>query len=256
VNDLYGLEVAQDAADYPSYVTDFQIPEATRTAIADAARVFAGLDTRSIGSIAEAFRGLDATRLGDMAAISQAAKAFEGFRPIVAPQVAEALKSVDMRIAPSFAEAMKAMGPQPFKFAKALEGVQLGPISPAFSESLRTLQLPRPISADFADAIRSLPKVTPTDFAPRVQVAAEEAFALAEVESVAVAVDESVGEIERMSPEKRRALAIDVAVLIAAFVTLAAWLSTGDLRDPKGAGFALAFAASLVRVYWRLTDKI
>ena len=86
---------------------------------------------------------------------------------------------------------------------------------------------------------------------------AVEAVALAEVEGVAEIVDESVRKVEGMSVARKRMLALDVALLIAAFLTLAAWLSQSpDPKDLKGEAIALACAAALVRLYWRLTGKL
>ena len=63
-------------------------------------------------------------------------------------------------------------------------------------------------------------------------------------------------------------LALDVALLIAALLIFAAWLSgAGIAEDPQaaaeavvtdleGAATAIACAAALVRVYWRLAGKL
>jgi len=80
--------------------------------------------------------------------------------------------------------------------------------------------------------------------------------ALAEIEDVADAVDQSIGLLERMPPAKRRMLALDVVLLIAAFLMFAGLSESKGLDDPNTTGAALVCAATLMRVYWRLNDKL
>jgi hypothetical protein len=149
-----------------------------------------------------------------------------------------------------------------FSFAKTFDGIDVEKIIwPELSKAIESVQglgLPKSYGATIAEALRARPSVEPGEFTPQVEATAEEAIVLAGDDDVAEIVDDEtvVARIAGMSPEKRRALALDVLVLVGACVVLAAWLAQADLKDPRGAGIALAWAASLIRVYWRLNDKL
>jgi hypothetical protein len=251
-------------------VSDLQrltpVDERTAALATDAVRVFSdALNSRTIASVAETLgRFEQAAKLVDMPAMRETAKVFESMRPIVAPriapQIAESLKAISARTA-SLSETFKRIDPPPFRFAKTLDDLNAAMIQPRVAESLaetlRTLAVPNIFNTGIADMLRDLPRVAPADLAPRVEEAAEEVVALAEIDDVAEIADESVGRLEQIPPARRRMLAIDVAVLIAALLALAAHLSaSGDVRDPKGVGLTLACVAALVRVYWRLAGKL
>jgi hypothetical protein len=52
-------------------------------------------------------------------------------------------------------------------------------------------------------------------------------------------------------------LALDVAVLIAAFLVLAVWLTQDDPKNPtEGVAEFVICAAAYIRVYWRLIGKL
>jgi hypothetical protein len=254
------------------------IPPETVKAAADAARVASGIDSRVMRSIADSFPKLDPSIadafsrnkteaiVGDLACTREALKVLDSFRPIVAPQIvpqlAEVLGRINQQNAASAAAVLQKIGSKPFSFAKTFDGIDVEKIIwPELSKAIESVQglgLPKSYGATIAEALRARPSVEPGEFTPQVEATAEEAIVLAGDDDVAEIVDDEtvVARIAGMSPEKRRALALDVLVLVGACVVLAAWLAQADLKDPRGAGIALAWAASLIRVYWRLNDKL
>jgi hypothetical protein len=86
---------------------------------------------------------------------------------------------------------------------------------------------------------------------------AKDAVALAEVDEVAAGVEDAIGiDLRNMTPAKKRELAVNVVILIGAFMVLAAWLTQDDPKSPaEGAGLFLACAAAYINVYWRLIGK-
>jgi hypothetical protein len=231
---------------------------AIRTTAFDAAKTFAGLDARMVPSLAETFRALDTTRIGDMAAISAAAKAIP--RPIVAPQISEqlgaSLKAINAASVGTFAEAVSSVrASQAFDFKKMMGDYSVrGLAESGLLDSLRTLKVSPAFTASVSEMLRDLEPRKLSIPSARFEEIAEEAVALAEVEDVAEIVDEAVGELKGMSVAKKRTLALEVLLLIAAFLALAGWLSHDN--NLKGEAMALGCAAALVRVYWRLTDKL
>jgi hypothetical protein len=221
------------------------------------ANVFAGLDQAVVPSIAEAFGGKAMRSLiGDMSAIQSAAKAVEGMRPVVAPQIAEELARLTIpNPMPSVAAAFASrLDKTTFNFAKTLGGSYSGAL-PGIAKMLIEVE---PLVRGMTVAIDTPRTFSPTVFTPRVQAAAEEAVAIAEVGDVAEIIDDAVGAIEPMTPARARLLALDLAVLVAALIILAAYLREGGevVEDPEGAGIALAYAAALVRVSWRVAGKL
>jgi hypothetical protein len=221
-------------------------PTIVRTA--DAARVFSGLDSRAIASVVETLDSFkQSAKLVDMSALHAAAKAMG---PIVAPQIADSLTGIEQRIIASSST---------FNFAKTVGDLNAATIQPRFAQSvadsLATLGAANAFSAGIADMLRDLSRVFPADLAPRVEEAAGEAVALAEVD-VAEIVDEATRLLPDMAPAQRM-LAIEVAFLLAAFLTLAAvFAESSDPKNQKVAAAALACAAALVRVFWRVTGKL
>jgi hypothetical protein len=191
-----------------------------------------------------------------MTGIATAARELDFARPIVAPQVADALGGIAVRMTPSFADAVKGIGEMPaFDFAKTLGDIDVASaITPRVIDAMRGLSVPASVTASIAEALRDLPRMPASDLAPRFEAAAAEAVALAEVESVAEVVDGPVTVGWRsLPPAKRRTLALDLAALVVAFVALAAVLN--EAVDPR-AGAALACAAAVIRIYWRLDGKL
>jgi hypothetical protein len=229
-------------------------------AIQKASNAFVGLDKSIVPSVAATLSAA-ATKsiVGDLGALSETAKAFEKFRPVVAPQIAAELSALVVPTGmPSVAAVMAAgLDKVTFNFAKTLSGSYAGSLD-EIAKMLPKFALPQPVVSQRLEAFETRPHLSPADFAPRLQTATEEAVAIAEVESVAVVIDDAVGEIERMSPTQARRLALDLAVLVAALLVLAAYLRQGGevVEDPKGAGIAIAYAAALVRVYWRVEGKL
>ena len=202
--------------------------------------------------------------VGDHTRAREALKPFESFQPIVAPQIApqlaETLAKFNQHNAESAAAVFKAIGPKPFNFAKTFEGLDVRKIvSPQLSkafESVQALGLPSAYGVEIAEALRARPSTVPREMAATAEATAEEAIALATADAVVGDVDETVvARIAAMSPKERRVVALDLIALVGACVVLAAWLAQGDLKDPRGAAIVLAWAVSLIRLYWRLTDK-
>jgi hypothetical protein len=102
--------------------------------------------------------------------------------------------------------------------------------------------------------MQSLPRVETEDLASSVRDATEDTVALAEVEGVADIVDESVGPIAELTPAQRRELAVDVALLVGAYITVVASLVRRDYGNLAGA--LLVYAAILMHIYWRLIGKL
>ena len=60
-----------------------------------------------------------------------------------------------------------------------------------------------------------------------------------------------------MPVAKARALALDIAALVGAIIVWAAYLSKpGPQYDAKAFAYSLLVAAALIRLYWRLADKL
>jgi hypothetical protein len=213
----------------------------------------AGLDPNLISSVTKTIAEINTPNLLGAAGLKAAA---DLMRPMVAPQIGEALKVFTPQMSPSFAEARKAIDSSlTLQFAKTLEEISATQvIQGRVAESLRALSLPPSFTASMATAMRDLPRIQSGNLLPKVHEAAEETVALAEVEDVAAVIDESVGLIAGLSPAQRRNLALDVAVLIGAYVIVVACLAEGG--HGKLAGALLAYAVALTRVYWRLTRKL
>jgi hypothetical protein len=224
-----------------------------------ASSVFAGLDKALVPSLAETFGALSTKSiLGDFSALQAAAKSI-AMPPTVAPQIAEALAGFTVpEPLPKTVAAAMAAGIDKMRvdlMATTVGGSYAGAL-PQIAKMLQTIALPKPIGTQIADAIAARPHRS-SELAPRVQASTEEAIALAEVADVAEIVDSAIGPLESVSAARAHTLALEVAALVAAFLVLAAYLRQGgELDDPKGAGIALAYAAALVRVYWRLVGKL
>jgi hypothetical protein len=213
----------------------------------------AGLDPNLISSVTKTIAEINTPNLLGASGLRAAA---DLMRPMVAPQIGEALKVFTPQMSPSFAEARKAIDSSfTFQFAKTLEEISATQvIQGRVAESFRALSLPASFTASMATAMRELPRIQRGNLVPKVHEAAKETVALAEVEDVAAVIDESVGLIGGLSPAQRRNLALDVAVLIGAYVIVVACLAEGG--HGKLAGALLAYAAALMRVYWRVTRKL
>jgi hypothetical protein len=235
----------------------------TMKVVQGAAQTFKGLDAlrplnldrRVIDAAAGAFNNFSAMNLVDLKALQDVANSFAVARPIVAPQVSEAVAAA------VGAAASSAVGDAHAQLARDLTKV-IAPldlsavIQPRLAETLRPLSLP-PAFMDQIAEVRDRQRPGPAGLVAAVQKTAEDAVALAEANEVAEVVDAESGGLDNLSPRRRRMLALDIAVMIAAFLMLAAWLAeSADPRDPKGAGIALACAASLIRVCWRLEGKL
>jgi hypothetical protein len=209
-----------------------------------------------IPSVSESLRAISSIAVIDQVALTKAAQTFQSFEPIVAPQISEALANMTVTV-PS--GTIRAMSQVPaFNFAKTLENVDLSAMTTVrVSESLQTLDISQ-LFKGTAIALRDLPLNVTADLASQFDRTAQEAVALAEVDEVAAGVKGAVGiELENMTPAKRRELALQVVVLIAAFVLLAAWLTQDDPRNPaEGVGRFLTCAAAYIYLYWRLIGKL
>jgi hypothetical protein len=236
-------------------------PPTIRTAkvSADLARALSGYDANIVPSIATSLSGgLDKINVQNLETLRASAQAIGAVRPIVAPQIAEVLASMNsIATSPTYAGVLKTAELAAFNFSKVLADVEIPKLTGRqWAETIKTLQLSADTRSQLAAAVASMPSRPVAVTAARVSEAVADAVAIAEVEDVAEVVDASVGRFESMSARERRAFALDVAVLIAALVMLSATLRAGDAANVKAAGAALAAAVQLVRVYWRLTDKL
>jgi hypothetical protein len=197
------------------------------------------------------------TKLFDVGDLHKTAESLGMLRPIVAPQIAESLAAMDF--GKMIAETSPKLEPPAFKF---LSLADLG-LGKQLATAFQTADLTKVFGTRLDELAQSLPRTFPhtiaPSFIPRVEAAAEEAVILAaEDDAVAEIVgDAPLDDFEALTPAQQRMLALDVAVLVAALLVLAAWLAeSGDPKDPKGAAIALTCAAALVRVLWRATGKI
>lgn len=216
--------------------------------------VFAGLNAALVPSAMETFKGLTAKSIyGDLNALSEIAKPFDAIRTIVAPQITEAFNCVIPTPAPSVAAAYAGIDMSMFDFAKTFSTAYTSTFAD-FANMLPRFDLPNPITAQIADAIAAFPELRLADLSRGMEAAAAEAIAVAEVEDVAVVIDDAVGAFDYATPAQLRIASLDVLMLAAAFLTVAGVLmNSGNM---KGGGAALACAACLIRVYWRLMGKL
>jgi hypothetical protein len=216
-----------------------------------------GFDPKLVPSVAESLRAISSITVIDEAAVKRAARTFQSFQPIVGPQISEALAKITVTV-PS--DGIQVMSDVPaFNFAKALENVDLSAMTDVrIAESLQTLDISKLFKGTAAISLRDLPPAVTADLAAQFDRTAQEAVALAEVDEVAAGIEDAVGAgLRSMTPAKRRELALQVVVLIAAFVLLAAWLTQNDPKNPaEGVGRFLTCAAAYIYVYWRLIGKL
>jgi hypothetical protein len=217
----------------------------------------AGLDTRLVPSVAETFRSLSATHFADMTALTRTAKIFESVMTpnSVAPQIAENLKRIDTRLMSSYAEAVRVIPRPTFTFAKTLEDTNSLAVVSRVVESMSALAFPPTVAGAVADTLKGLPRISAAHLAPRLEVRAEQAFALAEVEEVAAIIDESVGLLDHLTPAQKKTLALEVAAVIATYL-VALTLAASHARNTATVGVLLAFITAWVRVWWRLAGKL
>lgn len=226
----------------------------------DAAKAFAGLDTRGVASVAETLRGFEsAAKLVDMSAVREAAKAFEATRPIVGPQIgsqiADALAAMGARNA-AFAEAFRRMGPPKFNFMKTLDDVTIASqLQPRVGEAFAAWAMPPAFSTAVSEALgRVSAGAGADDLAPRAAQAVTSAVALAETPSAAEFLDETLVGLDDLSPAERRELQRDVVDAVAALGTIVAILARDGRIELASA--TLALVAILVSIYWRTTRTL
>lgn len=215
-----------------------------------------GFDPKLVPSVTESLTAISSMTVIDEATLNKAAKTFQSFQPIVAPQIAETLAKMTVT-GPT--EAMKAMAAAPaFNFAKTLENLDISAITGArVAESFQTLDISKIVKASVFN-LRDLPPAVTADIASQFDRRAQEAVALAEVDEVAEGVEEAVGAgLNSLTSAEKHALALDVVLLIAAFLFFSAWLTQKAPEDSgEGAGAFLTCAAMYIRVYWRLIGKL
>jgi hypothetical protein len=215
-----------------------------------------GFDPKLIPSVVsslQSFRSASSFTVLDPDTVKKAAEAFGSFK-LVAPEISEALNKVP--ITPS-APFKAVAGEIPvFTFASALKDVDLSAFAGLnFAESFKGLDL-APFTKGFYSI--ELPASVTADLASQFDRITHDAVALAEVDVVAESVEDIVGvQLEALTPAKKRALALDVVILIAAFLLFAAWATQDGSHDPKaGAGTFLTVAAMYIRVYWQLIGRL
>lgn len=215
-----------------------------------------GFDPKLIPSVSESLRAILSIAVIDQVALTKAATTFQSFQPVVGPQISEALAKMTVTV-PSGAIQRMAEVPA-FNFAKALENVDLSAMTGVrVAESLQTLDISK-LFKGTAIRLPDLPLNVTGDLASQFDRTAQEAVALAEVDEVAAGVEDAIGvELKSMTPAKKRELALQIVVLIAAFLLLAAWLTQNDPKNPtEGVGRFLTCAAAYIYVYWRLIGKL
>jgi hypothetical protein len=221
---------------------------------AEAARNLSRIDPKTLSIDAEIVRTLPQIDTSKLLNATSIIKAADVFRPIVAPQISEALKGVGTAQAAAFsANAVKSMRtPTSFSFIKTIEGMNA--IQPRLAETIGTLGLPKTFSADVTAALGARSFAGVGDLTPLFTATLADAVALADEDEIVEIVDSATLRLDDMSSAERHKLALDVALMVAAFVMLSAYLSEGAYRNAAGA--ALAAAAELLSVYWRLTRKL
>jgi hypothetical protein len=225
----------------------------TMTLATDAARVFSGLNSRTIASVAETLRGFEQTaKLVDMSAMRETAKLFESMRPVVAPQIApeiaETLKGISARAAP-FAEVFGRVEPPPLPVATGIDDLHVA-LQSRFPEALTAWQM-HAFSKAVATALAGVPPATWADLAPRAGKAIGEAVILAETSTASEVAEGMFVDLDDLSPAERREHQRDVMDAIAAAGMIVAILSRDGHVELASA--TLAFVAILVSIYWRLT---
>jgi hypothetical protein len=213
-----------------------------------------GFDPQLMASVAESMASVSSFTFIDEEAVKRATRAFESIQPIVAPQLSEALSQVQITAPSGAFEAIEQI--PAFNFAKTLENFDISGITGVgVAESLQTLDISKMFKVADAFNLRDLPPTVTADLASQFDRTAQGAVALAEVDEVAAGVEDAIGtELQRMTPAKKRALALNVAVLIGAFLLLAAWLTQDDATE--GAGHFLTCAAAYIYLYWLLIGKL
>lgn len=222
----------------------------TLSLAAESLRASSGLHPNLIPSVTKVFDEIDLAAFPKASAFRDAARAING--PIVAPQIAAALAPFTPDTRSFLAEANSVLTKSTvFKFSKTLDDVG----SAWFFEenrvglSLQALRAPS-LAASVTAAMRTVPRVEVSDLAH----ATEDAIALAETEDVVAVDDESAELTKGLSPAQRRDLAVDVALLIGAYISIVACLAKRDYIDLAAA--LLVYSAVLVRIYWRLMGKL
>ncbi|MDP9223607.1 MAG: hypothetical protein M3P18_07070 [Actinomycetota bacterium] len=225
-------------------------------------QTLAGLDPKLAESVAAALRDLPILNV-DFAKVSEAAKGVETIHLTVAPQIADVFRNMEMTNAFSFTEAAKTLRDSSlFNFATTFDDLDATKIRSIAMTMDTSEMFPTNLMREVTAVLGDYPWIRTADAASEFDKLTEDAAALAEVETLAEALDDSVGfapKLAALSPAQRRALAIDVVLLLAAYLILASWIlhSMDQMQDPgRGAGAFLVTAATYIRVYWRLIGKL
>lgn len=199
------------------------------------------VDSRLIASVAETMRGLETKGLVDVGSMRKAFKAAETFRAVDTTRFADALKAANLNSA-RFSDAIKSLGAS-------------GAYPSRFTEAFRALDLPPTFRQAVAEALKDVPTGAGGDLGRRTGEAVAKAVDLAaESASVEAVVEDSLSELDALSPAQRRQLQADVASAIATFGTLVAILARDSRVELASA--SLALAAILVVIFWRVTGKL
>lgn len=219
--------------------------------IGDAARI-ATVVNRSLGPIATAAARIDEmTKLVDL---PEAIKAYQLARPIVAPQisaqVAQGVAQTISRLGASFVPPPR----QQSAFAKAFDELSAAAlIQPRVVDAFREFDMSGALRGQLAPTLRDWPRFSPTYFAPPdvayspAPTAAHEGAAA----SMPAARDALAAWWQTLPPAKRRGIARDLGLYVAALLGLALALAHGGAMEVAVA--ALTTALAVDQFHWRLT---
>lgn len=194
--------------------------------IQDAARVATQLNRNLLEQISVAARAAEMTKSLDFA---EAVKAYNLARPTIGPQMTRKLATINEELLASFQPR------QQHAFAQAVEALDM---SAALRKQVTT-------------ALRDWPRFAPT------QVAHSPAPIEPDDAALAVApdpLDDLAAWWDTLSPAKRRAVARDLLLVVAAFLGLAGYLA--DSGATMLAGAAFGFAGTVFAFYCTIVSPL
>jgi hypothetical protein len=199
----------------------------------------AGIGSELAASIGETLRKINASPIG---------------------VVMESLQSTTRLVETTgLAETLKRIQAMPtFKFMQSLDGPIVMPrlaeaLRPSFA-AMGAVAPSQTFTAGVNDALKDLARMPKFEVGPRFGVAVREAAVIAESPAMREEVDDALFDLEDLSPAQRREFELEIANMIAAILTLVAYLT--ENRRVELATICLALAAALIAVYWRVTGKL
>jgi hypothetical protein len=224
---------------------------------ADAANALCRIEPKiaSIGTeFARTAQGLLATQVAESVGGS--------LRNMTAPLVGEALQGIrSARLAQTgaLAETLKASLPtQTFNIARTIDLPVITPkvadaLRPSIAEALDSFAVPAAFTVGVNETLKNLASMPRFEIAPQFSITVREAAAIAESPAVREQVGEMLIGLEDLTPVERRELQKDVAFMVAAILSLVAYLASDDRVALASA--CLMLAASLISIYWRVAGR-